>query len=260
MKVSLGLRLTERLPRRTTLTGHGRIIASGADEMYRIADRIRIQARSLCAEPAVPINISASPAVAAHLIAPAIAGFTRKLPGITLSLSGVSHHVLLNKSEADIAVRLERPDDPDLMTRRIGTMRFGLYASQFWQEIPQEDWVFIAYDSTLAHVTQQQWLESLLNGRRVIFRASDLMAQQQAARKGLGIVTLPCFMGDNDSELVRLPENLPSPVRNIWLVAYPEIKRDRSAVVVMDFLAEIIGRSCPPARISDFFLLITYVI
>ncbi|WP_044643466.1 LysR substrate-binding domain-containing protein, partial [Klebsiella variicola] len=156
--------------------------------------------------------------------------------------------VLLNKSEADIAVRLERPDDPDLMTRRIGTMRFGLYASQFWQEIPQEDWVFIAYDSTLAHVTQQQWLESLLNGRRVIFRASDLMAQQQAARKGLGIVTLPCFMGDNDSELVRLPENLPSPVRNIWLVAYPEIKRAHSAVVVMDFLAEIIGRSCPPGK------------
>ncbi|VVT53494.1 Transcriptional regulator, LysR family [Kosakonia radicincitans] len=248
LESSLGLRLTERLPRRTTLTGHGRIIASGADEMYRIADRIRIQARSLCAEPAVPINISASPAVAAHLIAPAIAGFTRKHPAITLSLSGVSHHALLNKSEADIAVRLERPDDPDLMTRRIGTMRFGLYASQFWQEIPQEDWVFIAYDSTLAHVTQQQWLESLLNGRRVIFRASDLMAQQQAARKGLGIVTLPCFMGDNDSELVRLQENLPSPVRNIWLVAYPELKRDHSAVVVMDFLAEIIGRSCPPGK------------
>ncbi len=202
----------------------------------------------MCAEPAVPINISASPAVAAYLIAPAIAGFTRKHPGITLSLSGVSHHVLLNKSEADIAVRLERPDDPDLMTRRIGTMRFGLYAFQFWQEIPQEDWVFIAYDSTLARVTQQQWLESPLNGRRVIFRASDLMAQQQAARKGLGIVTLPCFMGDNDSELVRLPENLPSPVRNIWLVAYPEIKRDHSAVVVMDFLTEIIGGSCPPGK------------
>lgn len=245
---SLGLRLTERQPRRTTLTGHGRIIASGADEMYRITDRIRIQARSLVAEPAAPVNISASPAVAAHLIAPAVAGFTRKHPGITLSLSGVSHHVFLNKSEADVAVRLERPDDPDLMTRRIGTMRFGLYASPFWQGIPEEEWVFIAYDSTLAHITQQQWLESLLNGRRVIFRASDLMAQQQAARKGLGIVTLPCFMGDNDGELVRLQEHLPSPVRNIWLVAYPELKRDHAAVVVMEFLAEIIGRSCPPDR------------
>lgn len=245
---SLGLRLTERQPRRTTLTGHGRIIASGADEMYRITDRIRIQARSLVAEPAAPVNISASPAVAAHLIAPAVAGFTRKHPGITLSLSGVSHHVLLNKSEADVAVRLERPDDPDLMTRRIGTMRFGLYASPIWQDIPEEEWVFIAYDSTLAHITQQHWLESLLNGRRVIFRASDLMAQQQAARKGLGIVTLPCFMGDNDGELVRLQEHLPSPVRNIWLVAYPELKRDHAAVVVMEFLAEIIGRSCPPDR------------
>lgn len=60
-------------------------------------------------------------------------------------------------------------------------MRFGLYASRSWLEKPPESWVFIAYERSLEHVTQQKWLESPLNGRQIIFRASDLMAQQQAA-------------------------------------------------------------------------------
>jgi DNA-binding transcriptional LysR family regulator len=246
LEISLGLRLTERLPRRTALTEQGKVIASVADEMNRIADRVRIQARSLSAAPAAVVRISASPAVAAQLIAPAVADFTQSHPTISLSLSGASHHAQLSQGEADIAVRLTRPDDPDLLTRRIGTMRFGLYASPSWLETPPENWLFIAYENSLEHVTQQKWLNSLLNGRRVIFRASDLMAQQQAARSGLGVVTLPCFMGDADSSLIKLAVNSRPPVRSMWLVAYPEYRRDPSAVVVMEFLADIIGKACPP--------------
>jgi len=248
LETSLGLRLTERLPRRTALTEHGKVIASLADEMNRIADRVGIQAKSLSAAPAAAVRISASPAVAAQLIAPAVAEFTQRHPTISLSLSGVSHHVQLNKGEADIAVRLTRPDDPDLLTRRIGTMRFGLYASPCWLDKPPDSWVFIAYENSLDHVTQQQWLESLLDGRRIIFRASDLMAQQQAARSGLGVVTLPCFMGDNDSSLIKLPVSSRPPGRSMWLVAYPEYRRDPFAVMVMEFLADVIGKACPPDR------------
>lgn len=246
LEISLGLRLTERLPRRTTLTEQGKVIASVADEMNRIADRIDIQAKSLSGAPAAVVRISASPAVAAHLIAPAMADFMQSHPNTSLSLSGASHHVQLSKGEADIAVRLTRPDDPDLLARRIGTMRFGLYASPCWLKKPPESWVFIACESSLEHVTQQKWLESLLNGRRIIFRASDLMAQQQAARSGVGLVTLPCFMGDADSTLIKLAVNSRPPVRSMWLVAYPEYRRDPSAVVVMEFLADIIGKACPP--------------
>lgn len=130
--------------------------------------------------------------------------------------------------------------------RRIGTMHFGLYASHSWQEIPPENWVFIAYERSLEHIKQQNWLESLLDGRRVIFRASDLMAQQQAARSGLGLATLPYFMGDADSSLSKLTVDSRPLVRDIWLVAYPELRRDPSVAVVMEFLAGAISKACPP--------------
>lgn len=242
----LGLRLTERLPRRTTLTAHGQMIAAVAGDMNRTADRVKLQALSLAATTKTVVRVSASPAVAARLIAPEMARFTEQHPGITLSLSGVSHHAQLDKGEADIAVRLTRPEDPDLLIRRIGTMRFGLYAAPVFSAISPEHWTFIAYEDRLDYVTQQQWLNTLLAGRTVVFRASDLMAQQQAARTGLGAVVLPCFMGEADAALVSLPVVSPGPARDIWLAAYPEVRRSAAAIRVMDFLAEIVGRACPP--------------
>ncbi len=242
----LGLRLTERLPRRTTLTAHGQMIAAVAGDMNRTADRVKLQALSLAATTKTVVRVSASPAVAARLIAPEMAHFTEQHPGITLSLSGVSHHAQLDKGEADIAVRLTRPEDPDLLIRRIGTMRFGLYAAPVFSAISPEHWTFIAYEDRLDYVTQQQWLNTLLAGRTVVFRASDLMAQQQAARTGLGAVVLPCFMGEADAALVSLPVVSPGPARDIWLAAYPEVRRSAAAIRVMDFLAEIVGRACPP--------------
>ncbi|HBT30440.1 MAG TPA: LysR family transcriptional regulator, partial [Erwinia persicina] len=112
--------------------------------------------------------------------------------------------------------------------------------------ISPEHWTFIAYEDRLDYVTQQQWLNTLLAGRTVVFRASDLMAQQQAARTGLGAVVLPCFMGEADAALVSLPVVSPGPARDIWLAAYPEVRRSAAAIRVMDFLAEIVGRACPP--------------
>lgn len=242
----LGLRLTERLPRRTTLTAHGQMIAAVAGDMNRTADRVKLQALSLAATTKTVVRVSASPAVAARLIAPEMARFTEQHPGITLSLSGVSHHAQLDKGEADIAVRLTRPEDPDLLIRRIGTMRFGLYAAPAFSAISPEHWTFIAYEDRLDYGTQQQWLNTLLAGRTVVFRASDLMSQQQAARTGLGAVVLPCFMGEADAALVSLPVVSPGPARDIWLAAYPEVRRSAAAIRVMDFLAEIVGRACPP--------------
>lgn len=90
-----------------------------------------------------------------------------------------------------------------------------------------------------------------MNGRQVVFKASDLMAQQQAARRGLGVVSLPCFMGDVDSSLIKLALNSCPPVRSIWLVAYPEYRRNPSAVMVMEFLAEVIGKACPPDEFPE---------
>lgn len=244
LEQALGLKLADRLPRQARLTSDGQAIAALTARIEETARHIERHARGARAAPAATVRVSASPAVAARLIAPAMAAFHIDNPGITIHLAGASAKALLDRGEADIAIRLSRPEQPDLIASRIGLMRFGLYATPVHAALPPSEWRFIAYDDTLDHVSQQIWLQSLLAGRPIVFRASDLFALQEAARTGLGAAVLPRFMGDFDETLVEVPVAKP-PVREIWLVAYPDLTRSPAIRAVMDFIRDIVGRGCP---------------
>ena len=242
---ALGLRLIDRLPRSSPLTADGLAVATLVSGMEDSVEAIRRYARGAVMAPASVVRISAPPSVAARLIAPNIVAFHNDHPGITLSLHGATANLALDRGEADIALRMTRPDDADLLVRRIGVMRFGLYATPAVAALPPAEWGFIAYDLTLEHLTQQVWLRSLLAGRPILFRASDVFGQLEAAHAGLGVVALPQFLGDADPALVRLPASVPPPTRDLWLVTYPDLRRSPTIRSVMDFLAGLIGRACP---------------
>ncbi len=242
---ALGLRLVDRLPRRVLLTEEGRAVASLVASMEQTAQLIERRARGAGAAAAATVRISAPPAVAARLVAPHVAEFHRDHPAITLILSGATEMAALDRGEADLALRLSRPTDPDLIVSRIGVMHFGLYATAEQAALPAQHWRFIAYDKKLDHVPQQVWLKSLLAGRPVVFQASDLFGQQEAARAGMGAAVLPRFIGDADPALVRLPTASEPPARDLWLATYPDLKRSPALRRVMDFLGRIVARACP---------------
>jgi DNA-binding transcriptional LysR family regulator len=242
---ALALRLIERLPRSTALTLEGAAIADLAMEIADKIHTLQRRARGYSASPVAAVRISASPAVATRLIAPHVVNFHRAHPDVTLILMGAAHNAALDRGEAEIAVRLTRPDDPDLVIRRIGVVRFALYSTSEFAAKPASDWTFIGYDPALDHVTQQTWLRTLLAGRPIVFQASDLFGQQEAARSGLGAVVLPCFLGDADRTLVRLPIGQTPPSRDIWLVTYPDLKRSAAIRAAMAFLARMVGNACP---------------
>jgi len=241
---ALAVRLIDRLPRRVQPTAEGHAVALLVADMEKTAYAIERRAHGLSAPAAAMVRVSAPPAVAAQLIAPHIVGFYRRHPWITVVLSGSAQHAALDRGEADIALRLTRPKQKDLVIRRIGVMRFGLYAVPAFLARPPQDWTFIGYDAALEHVPQQIWLQSLLAGRPIVFQASDLFGQREAARAGLGAVVLPRFMGDADAELVRVPAQPAPPARDLWLVTYPDLKRSPAVRAVMTFLAEMIGKGC----------------
>jgi DNA-binding transcriptional LysR family regulator len=241
---ALDLRLIDRLPRSSPLSADGRVVADLVAGMEDKAEAIRRYSRSVVAQPAAVVRVSAPPSVAAHLIAVNIAAFRKQHPDITLTVSGAVENAALDRGEAEIAVRMTRPAEADLLVRQIGTMRFGLYAAPEVAALPSGQWNFIGYDARLGHLTQQAWLDSLLEGRAIVFRAGDVFGQQEAARSGLGVVALPLFLGEADPALVRVPAAIPSPARDLWLVTYPDLRRSPAIRAVMDFLAEIIGSAC----------------
>ncbi|AYG68021.1 MULTISPECIES: LysR family transcriptional regulator [unclassified Rhizobium] len=242
---SLDLRLIDRRPRTSPLTADGRAIAELVTGMEENVEAIRRYSKSAVTGLSAAVKVSAPPSIAAHLLAPKAALFREEHPDITLTIAGVTRRAALNYGEADIAVRMTRPEESDLLVRRIGIMRFGLYAIPTVAQRPEADWVFIGYDAAMEHLTQQTWLRSLLEGRPIVFRATDVFGQLEAARAGLGVVALPAFLGDSEAGLTRLPVAVPSPTRDLWLVTYPDLRRSPAIRAVMDFVSDIIGGSCP---------------
>ncbi len=102
-----------------------------------------------------------------------------------------------------------------------------------------------AYDHHYQQQPHQQWLQQLLQGRPVVFQASDLFSLQQAARSGLGAAVLPTFVADGDPDLVPLPTANAAPTRELWLVTYPDLARTAAVRAVMNFLVETLGKTCP---------------
>lgn len=196
LEAALGIRLFDRLPRGWPPTDEGLHLAEHAARLEADAHAFARAAQGAAALDGV-VRISASPVFASHFLAPRLARAQRAWPTLRIDLMGESHAANLYAREADLAVRLSRPVEPGLATRRLGTMRFVLCATPDWAASPPDAWQFLGYDDVLAQTPQQQWLERLAAGRRFAFVANDLAALHRACVAGAGVALLPRFLVDD---------------------------------------------------------------
>jgi DNA-binding transcriptional LysR family regulator len=236
---ALDLVLVERLPRRCVLTDAGRQIAELGQAIETQAHALERAARARHAPLTGTVTVSAPPSFASQFLAPRLGVLRQRFPDLQLSLIGDTAFASLSRQTADLAVRLSRPDEASIVTRRIGTMVFGFYAAPGYGETtPAADWRFIAYDAPLDHIPQQRWLHDFAAGRAVVFQANDIASQIAATRAGLGVAALPHFLARNDPQLAPVAVDISPVSRDIWLVVHADLRRMPAVRAVMDFIAE----------------------
>lgn len=244
LESSLQTRLVDRLPRACRLTATGQHIFKLAAQME--ADAFAID-RAIRAEqsPLVgTVTLSVPPVLVSNFLVKQLRTFHQRHPGLKLSLSGQAQSVSLSRREADLAIRLVRPKEPNSVVRKLGTMVFGLYGSRDYEHLLRPSaWEFIAYDESLNDIPQQQWLHRIAGERRIVSEINDITGHYAAARAGVGIAGLPCFLGDADEELQRLAFDGEGFAREIWLVVHRDLQHSPPIRVVMDFLIEVMGNN-----------------
>jgi DNA-binding transcriptional LysR family regulator len=208
--------------------------------MESAADGIARIARAAHTPLGGKVTLSAPPVLAVHLLAQHLADFRSRYPDIRLSLAAQAQQVSLSRREADVAVRLVQPEEIGSFTRKIGTMAFGLYARRDYAHLDVPDrWQFIAYDESFADMPQQKWLLSVAGARQIACELSDISGHLIAARAGVGVAGLPCFLGDADPDLIRIDENIPFFSRDIWLLVHRDLRKTPSVRAVMDFVVAL---------------------
>jgi DNA-binding transcriptional LysR family regulator len=185
------------------------------------------------------VRIAAPPAFASHYLAHRLASLREREPGLIIELAGDPRAVSLSRREADIALRLNRPEPGAVLARQVGNLAFGLYGARDYLErrAPgRHD--YIGYDESLDHVAQQRWVTGLADGRPLVFRSNELDCLHQATVAGFGLAALPRFMGDADARLARVETDTEAPRRGLWLLVHPDLKRSPRVRLVLDFIAE----------------------
>lgn len=240
LEQALGVHLFDRLPRGWTLTSEGEQLSVRAAQMEEQAHEFLREA-SDGAQLSGTVRLSTAPSVGQGFLLPALAAIHHRWASVTLELVVETRVAILSRREADLALRIGRPQDPGLAARLLGTMSLGLYCrTGYTAGRAEADWRFIGYDDSLAHAPEQQWLETWRGTRGYALLTNTLGLQRDAARMGLGMAVLPHFMAAGDALLERMPLTAGPPPRELWLVVHPDVRRSPRVRLIADLVAEVV--------------------
>ena len=215
---SLGERLVERRVDGYVLTPAGTRLLEPANEMETAAANLSRGGRG--DRPVGLVRVNAPPSLSQLFLASRLAGLCGKYPGIDINLATDFRTVSLERHEADIALRFGRPQDGDVLAKRLRSIGFGFYATAEYRRRIKAgaDPTFVGFDEANAHLPEALWLSRHFASSRISFRTNSQSTQSVAARAGAGIALLPHFVGKMDDRLVVCELEPEPPARELWLV------------------------------------------
>lgn len=235
LEAALSVRLFDRLARGWTLTAEGLDLCQRAEAVEQEVFALRRASAGIDAL-AGRVRISAPPMILAHLLLPGLKTLRAEHPGLTLDLIGERREVDLIRAEADIAIRLGQPTEPDLVTQPLGEIAYGLYGLKTEVTRSPSDLVYIGFDDSMPGLPQKQWLDAEVGSGCFGLRSNDMATMLHAALDGFGIALLPDFLAHTHPELEMLTPRMPPPVRPMLLVMHPDVRRSCRVRLVADRL------------------------
>lgn len=245
---SLGVRLFDRTPGGYVLTRAGEDILSSAERMEEEAQSLQRHVLGKDKALAGEIRLTLPDAIAVYLLMPDLARFAEKFPDVDLGVHMSYEVVDLSRREADVAIRFYRSGKtpPEhLIGRKIGSSHDAVYANPaylkrtgFPENLDKANWVGWGDPERFpSWVLNSRFPQTPTRGN-----FESVILQALAARNGMGIAVLPCFIGDCTPDLVRVCEPTPEPTFDIWLLSHPDLRDTARLRVFREFISEAFRR------------------
>ncbi len=240
LEALLGCALFERRPEGYMLTVEGKAALAEAAAMDEAALSLRDRLKA-GSEIRGLVRLTAPRSLLDYFLVQRLGDLYERHPGIDLELIGDARVLSLARRDADMALRMGSPKDSDLIARRLGTVRYGLYASPAYaRKIAKgEPLAVIGYDPESDFITDAVWMARRFPDQRFTFRSNSQVSQAAAARAGFGVALAPDFIAANDRRLKRvLPEEgVPEP--DLWLLMRRDLAKLARIRAVADYLIEL---------------------
>ena len=249
LEAEIGAPLFHRHARGLIPTEQGDLLATAASEMAARIESVRSELTETRERPQGKLRIATTVGFGSGWLTERVDRFLELYPDIKLELTLSNEEIDIAMREADAAIRLRQPQQPDLVQRRLFTVHFHVYASPGYvnrhgaprtvEEL--DDHRIVAFGE---HVPR--YLQSLNHLRSVgrpegdprepVLEINSILMIRRAVERGIGLAMLPDYAVGRSSGLVRVLDDLPMPSFDTYF-CYPEEMRNAAKInVFRDFL------------------------
>ena len=190
------------------------------------------------------VRVATAEELTSGFLIPALPKLCRDYPGLQLEILGGARLVDLERGEADIAVRVIRPSQGDLVHRRLTTFTYRVFGTRALvrqvrsRSLAEVDWV--ALDDPQHRIPEAQWVDAQLGTRRPVLRTNNTLDLAHAAAAGLGLALLPDAVATRHRSLVCLsPGSKPILNRDLWIVTPRSLAKVPRVRAVMAWITDV---------------------
>lgn len=245
----VGIALFNRHARGLVLTEQGELLYRTVSEVFVKLETVRSKLTESTERPSGQLRVTTTVGLGSGWLTYRVQDFLELYPDVQLHLMLSNEELDLNMRQADCAIRLRQPSQPDLIQRKLFTVHFHVYASPTYlnrygrPETPEDldDHRIIGFaEPAPAYLMEMRSFLTL--GRKdgtprtPVLDINSIMSIKRAVQRGIGIAMLPDYAVEPDSGLVQLLGDVDLPTFDTYFV-YPEALRSSAKLQAFrDFL------------------------
>jgi DNA-binding transcriptional LysR family regulator len=248
LEEDLHVTLFHRHARGLILTEQGEVLYRTAHEVFTKLAAAKTRLMDSKEKPSGELRITTTVGLGSVWLTPRITEFIDLYPDIKVSLMLEDSELDLSMREADVAIRLRRPTQPDLIQRKLFTVHHHVYASTDYVKrhgIPKsvedlDKHRIVTFGETEGYLTNLNWLELIGredgSPRKSALRVNNAYGVRRAVQAGAGIGSVADYMVAPDMNLVLIDLPMDAPQFDTYFVYPEELKETKRVTAFRDFI------------------------
>ncbi|MEM7079045.1 MAG: LysR family transcriptional regulator [Pseudomonadota bacterium] len=244
----LGVVLFSRASNGLQITTAGRAIVAQVDaageQLQQVDSRLEGQDQRLQGR----IRLAVPDILATSFLLQDLAPFASEYPAVDLEFVPAYQNSPVGDGGADIAIRATDNPPEHLIGRPLARFALASYGSRDYlaAHTPGPEgggmaWIDWADDGEVMG-RYARLRQTYFPNATVHIRCDHIHMQYAAVRAGLGLAILPCFLGEEDETLVRLPDMPLLEGPGLWMLIHPDARNVRRLQLLMGVLREVFDR------------------